>query len=430
MSKQVESQLVANAENPKTTGVLQRVRSKEKGEDFQEAESPVYKSRFQANMATVPVRQAPNKTGLPDRLKAGVENLSGYSLDDVRVHYNSSKPAQLQALAYTQGTEIHVGPGQERHLPHEAWHVVQQMQGRVKPTMQMKGVQINDDEGLEREADAMGRKTSNVNGLRSIEQTPKRRQNNIYEKTVRQQKIVQLLSITTAISGKVTESGADRLEVPIEVTKDDGTSMTITLNTSYKKHMVEAYTSGGIKITANAANMNTIATLNETDFKKAFEDFAFLFAKKIKGQDPNTFDPSAAANELTTNKGLNFHSDYTNLGAEVHCFPTATAGNAVVLSRQEFLDLKLLTNIAYHTSDNLNTGAINSANRALLGYNASLQIQGLFTAMQIATVGRLVRAKILKSQENLIANRDVKRDTGILKGKIDRGEVIPVDHYR
>ena len=69
-----------------------------------------------------------NRTGLPDRLKAGVENLSGYSLDGVKVHYNSSRPAQLQALAYTQGTDIHIGPGQERYLGHEAWHVVQQMQ--------------------------------------------------------------------------------------------------------------------------------------------------------------------------------------------------------------------------------------------------------------------------------------------------------------
>ncbi|BAY21391.1 hypothetical protein NIES2100_11450 [Calothrix sp. NIES-2100] len=98
----------------------------------------------------------PNQTGLPDALKAGVENLSGYSFNDVRVHYNSPQPAQLQALAYTQGTEIHLAPGQEEHLPHEAWHIVQQMQGRVKPTMQMKGVQINDDRGLEREADVMG----------------------------------------------------------------------------------------------------------------------------------------------------------------------------------------------------------------------------------------------------------------------------------
>ncbi|MUG92558.1 DUF4157 domain-containing protein [Scytonema sp. UIC 10036] len=99
-----------------------------------------------------------NKTGLPDNLKAGIENLSGISMDDVKVHYNSSKPTQLQALAYTKGTEIYVAPGQEKHLPHEAWHVVQQTQGRVKPTMQMKGVQINDDQGLEREADMMGAK--------------------------------------------------------------------------------------------------------------------------------------------------------------------------------------------------------------------------------------------------------------------------------
>ena len=42
-------------------------------------------------------------------------------------------------------------------MPHEAWHVVQQTQGRVRPTMQMKdGVPVNDDEGLEREADVMG----------------------------------------------------------------------------------------------------------------------------------------------------------------------------------------------------------------------------------------------------------------------------------
>jgi hypothetical protein len=77
-------------------------------------------------------------------------------MDDVRVHYNSPKPAQLQALAYTQGTDIHVAPGQEKHLPHEAWHVVQQKQGRVQPTMQLQGVNVNDNEGLEREADVMG----------------------------------------------------------------------------------------------------------------------------------------------------------------------------------------------------------------------------------------------------------------------------------
>lgn len=99
-----------------------------------------------------------NKTGLPDELKAGIENMSGYSMDDVKVHYNSDKPAQLNALAYAQGTDIHVASGQEKHLPHEAWHVVQQKQGRVQPIMQMQGVNVNDNEGLEREADVMGEK--------------------------------------------------------------------------------------------------------------------------------------------------------------------------------------------------------------------------------------------------------------------------------
>jgi len=115
--------------------------------DSPQAEAPV----------SEPVRE--NNTGLPDNLKSGIENLSGVSLDDVKVHHNSDKPAQLQAHAYAQGTDIHLGPGQEKHLPHEAWHVVQQKQGRVKPTLQLKGkVNVNDDPGLEKEADVMGAK--------------------------------------------------------------------------------------------------------------------------------------------------------------------------------------------------------------------------------------------------------------------------------
>ncbi len=100
----------------------------------------------------------PNNTGMPDNLKSGIESLSGFSMDDVRVHYNSSKPATVQALAYTQGTDIHVAPGQEKHLPHEAWHVAQQMAGRVSPTTNINGMPVNDNAGLEHEADVMGEK--------------------------------------------------------------------------------------------------------------------------------------------------------------------------------------------------------------------------------------------------------------------------------
>lgn len=109
--------------------------------------------------STVQLAGKSNDTGMPNQLKSGIESLSGMSMDHVKVHYNSDKPAQLNAHAYAQGSDIHMAPGQEQHLPHEAWHVVQQMQGRVKPTMQMKGdVQVNDDVGLETEADVMGAK--------------------------------------------------------------------------------------------------------------------------------------------------------------------------------------------------------------------------------------------------------------------------------
>jgi len=107
--------------------------------------SAVQKKQVEAMAGGSPVQKKGNNTGLPDQLKSGIENISGHSMDDVKVHYNSNRPAQLNAHAFAQGTDIHIASGQEKHLPHEAWHVVQQKQGRVKPTIQMKGnVQFND----------------------------------------------------------------------------------------------------------------------------------------------------------------------------------------------------------------------------------------------------------------------------------------------
>ena len=119
---------------------------------------PARKADIANNAAQRAEAPRPNNTGMPDNLKAGIESLSGFSMDDVRVHYNSSKPATVQALAYTQGTDIHVAPGQEKHLPHEAWHVAQQMAGRVSPTTNINGLPVNDNAALEHEADVMGEK--------------------------------------------------------------------------------------------------------------------------------------------------------------------------------------------------------------------------------------------------------------------------------
>jgi hypothetical protein len=109
----------------------------------------------QANLVSTP-----NQTGMPDTLKTGLEGMSGIDLSDVRVHYNSPRPEQLQALAYAHGPDIYLAPGQERHLPHEGWHVVQQKQGRVAASGSVGGVPVNDSPLLEQEADVVGKKAA------------------------------------------------------------------------------------------------------------------------------------------------------------------------------------------------------------------------------------------------------------------------------
>lgn len=98
-----------------------------------------------------------NHTGIPAQLKKRVEDNTALELDDVRIHYNSGRPAELDALAYTQGTQVYLGPGQERHLPHELGHVVQQKLGMVRAdTRHESGAALNTDQALERQADRIG----------------------------------------------------------------------------------------------------------------------------------------------------------------------------------------------------------------------------------------------------------------------------------
>jgi hypothetical protein len=111
--------------------------------------------------------QRSGRDRLPPDLVAGIGSLSGLGIDDVRVHYASGEPARMGALAYTRGRDIYVGPGQEAHLAHEAWHVVQQAQGRVRATTHVHdGSAANDDGRLEREADVMGSRASREPGGR------------------------------------------------------------------------------------------------------------------------------------------------------------------------------------------------------------------------------------------------------------------------
>lgn len=109
-----------------------------------------------------------NNTGIPDGLKNNFEKISNFNFDNVRVHYNSNMPNKLNALAYTQGDNVYIGSGQEKHLPHELGHVVQQREKRVLPTMKMGVFNINTDETLEKEADSLGYKATQMYGFKIL----------------------------------------------------------------------------------------------------------------------------------------------------------------------------------------------------------------------------------------------------------------------
>lgn len=107
--------------------------------------------------------ESTDRSALPAALRSGIEELSGVSMEGVRVHPDSARPAQLGAHAFAQGHDIHIAPGQERHLPHEAWHIAQQAQGRVPATRTLNdGTHINDNPALEHEADVMGQRALDV----------------------------------------------------------------------------------------------------------------------------------------------------------------------------------------------------------------------------------------------------------------------------
>ena len=72
-------------------------------------------------------------------------------MEDVRVHRSAPEPGRLHAHAFTLGTDIYLASGREQDLSHEAWHVVQQKQGRAAPGIaHPKGAVVVDDPGLER----------------------------------------------------------------------------------------------------------------------------------------------------------------------------------------------------------------------------------------------------------------------------------------
>ncbi len=95
--------------------------------------------------------------GMRDKIASHFGDIQG-----VKVHYNSPMPGLVDAEAYTRGDDVYLAPGQERHLPHELGHVVQQRRGSVPTTERIAGMAANTDPALEQEADVLGRQFRGV----------------------------------------------------------------------------------------------------------------------------------------------------------------------------------------------------------------------------------------------------------------------------
>jgi hypothetical protein len=67
---------------------------------------------------------------------ASQQAFGGDDMSGVQAHTNSGATAASAAVgahAYAQGGNVHLGGAQADTLPHEAWHVVQQAEGKKSP---------------------------------------------------------------------------------------------------------------------------------------------------------------------------------------------------------------------------------------------------------------------------------------------------------
>ncbi|WP_339734491.1 DUF4157 domain-containing protein [uncultured Sunxiuqinia sp.] len=104
---------------------------------------------------------------LPEDLQTRIETSFGQDFSDVALQKNSIEAREMNALAFTQSEKIHFAPGQfnpntekgRNLIGHEFTHIAQQRSGVVKPTRVLrKRFTVNDDRGLEADAERFGRK--------------------------------------------------------------------------------------------------------------------------------------------------------------------------------------------------------------------------------------------------------------------------------
>ncbi|CAD5978458.1 eCIS core domain-containing protein [Planktothrix agardhii] len=157
------------------SGMVQRSEEEEEPAQMKAQSLPVISENkgLQSNRQFPPMQVklnlAPRDSvqSLPIPVQRKMEWAFNTDFSGVRVH-TGPQAKQIQAKAFTQGSDIHFQPDQynphsqqgQELLGHELTHVVQQRAGRVNKKPQSKGNRINFDYQLEAEADNLGAKAS------------------------------------------------------------------------------------------------------------------------------------------------------------------------------------------------------------------------------------------------------------------------------
>lgn len=125
-------------------------------------------SFFSPATEPTPVQLKKNEN-LPEDLQTNMEHSLGHDFSNVNIQKDSQEAADMHARAFTKGDSVHFARGEfdphseqgKNLIGHEFTHVAQQRSGAVQPTRIMgKGLQLNDNQGLEHEADHFGRKAA------------------------------------------------------------------------------------------------------------------------------------------------------------------------------------------------------------------------------------------------------------------------------
>ena len=109
---------------------------------------------------------------MPEDVKGKMEGAMGADFSSVKIETNSKQAQEMGALAFAQGESVHFAPGQfdpsskkgQELIGHELAHIQQQREGKVTANAQVGGAAINNDKGLEAEADRIGKAAAESSG--------------------------------------------------------------------------------------------------------------------------------------------------------------------------------------------------------------------------------------------------------------------------